>query len=133
MHKVIALVFAMLFCALAGMPTAAAQSGVTASATINGHNVNGSDASDPVQLRPGQPADVAIELTNDGSRPVEVRQVELAGRVLGLNFFTYATTVDFTVQPGQPRHPSLPARPNRAARPGDGPDGWPADRERRVR
>jgi len=90
----------MLFCGIVGMPTAAAQSGVTASATINGHNVNGSDASDPVQLRPGQPADVAIELTNDGSRPVEVTQVELAGRVLGLNFFTYATTVDFTVQPG---------------------------------
>ena len=100
MHKVFALVVAMLFCGIVGMPTAAAQSGVTASATINGHNVNGSDASDPVQLRPGQPADVAIELTNDGSRPVEVTQVELAGRVLGLNFFTYATTVDFTVQPG---------------------------------
>ena len=74
------------------MPTAAAQSGVTASATINGHNVNGSDASDPVQLRPGQPADVAIELINAGSRPVEVTQVELAGRVL------------FMFQPGEEGH-----------------------------
>ena len=100
MHKVIALVIAMLFCAFAGMSTAAAQSGVSASATINGHNVNGSNASDPVQLRPGKPADVAIELTNDGSTPVQVTEVELAGRVLGLSFFTYATTVDFAVQPG---------------------------------
>ena len=100
MSKVIAVVFTMLFCALAGMSTAAAQSGVNASATVNGHNVDGSDASDPVQLRPGRPADVAIELINDGSAPVDVRQVELTGRVLDLNFFSYATTVDFTVQPG---------------------------------
>ena len=80
----------------------------------------------------GRPADVAIELINDGSAPVDVKQVELTGRVLDLNFFSYATTVDFTVQPGG-RDTLLPARPNRAARSGNGPDGWPADRERQVR
>jgi hypothetical protein len=100
MRRTIGVVIVMLFCSLAGIDTAAAQSdGVTASATVDGHNVNAADGSQPVRLRPGEPTDVVIELTNRGGTPVGVKQVELAGRVLGLNFFTYATTVDFTVQP----------------------------------
>jgi hypothetical protein len=101
MLRTIGTVVALLFCALVGIPTAAAQSdGVTVSATANGHSVNASSSDEPVRLRPGEPVDVVIELANPTAAPVEVRQVELVGRVVGLNFFTYATSVDFTVASG---------------------------------
>jgi hypothetical protein len=96
MRKTIGILFVLLFCSLVG--TANAQSvGIAVSATANGHSVNASGPHDPVRLRPGEPVDVAIELTNDTDSAVQVKQVELAGRVLGLSFFTYATAVDFTV------------------------------------
>jgi hypothetical protein len=99
MRKAIAVLAAVLFCSLAGIHTAAAASdSVAASVTVNGHNP--SDRSEPVRLRPDEPVDVVITLTNHGGAPVSVKQVELTGRVLGLSFFTYATSVDFTVQPG---------------------------------
>src|ERR1700748_699795 len=90
----------LLCCVLMGIPPAAAQSdAVTVSATANGHSVNASSAHDPVRLRPDQPVEIAIELTNPTDAPVVVKQVELVGRVVGLNFFTYATSIEFTVAP----------------------------------
>ena len=101
MVKTISTIAALLFCALVGITPATARSDdATVSATANGHRVNASSADDPVRLRPGEPVDVAVELTNPTGSPVEVRQVELVGRVVGLNFFTYATSVDFTVPAG---------------------------------
>jgi hypothetical protein len=98
MLKTIGTVVVLLFCALCGIPTAAATyDGITVSATADGRSVSASNSNEPIRLRPGEPVDVAIELTNPTSAPVEVRQVELVGRVVGLNFFTYATSVDFTV------------------------------------
>ena len=100
MLKTIGTVVVLLFCALCGIPTAAATyDGITVSATADGRSVSASTSNEPIRLRPGEPVDVAIELTNPTSAPVEVRQVELVGRVVGLNFFTYATSVDFTVPP----------------------------------
>jgi len=98
MLKTIGTVVVLLFCALCGIPSAAATyDGITVSATADGRSVSASMSNEPIRLRPGEPVDVAIELTNPTSAPVEVRQVELVGRVVGLNFFTYATSVDFTV------------------------------------
>jgi hypothetical protein len=83
----------------AGSATAQGQ-GVTISATINGQDVAGANGSTPVVLDPEGWADVTVTLTNTGTAAVDVRRVNLAGRVLGLTFFSYATTVDLTVAPG---------------------------------
>lgn len=102
MGKALAVILAIIGCSLAGPPTAGAEpDAVVVSATANGHNVNGSSQADPVRLRPGEPVDIVIAVTNGGNSPIEITRVEFAGRVVGLTFFSYATTVDFTVPPGR--------------------------------
>jgi hypothetical protein len=72
---------------------------VTATATVGGHDVAASRASQPIRLEPGQPADIEIVVTNHGDVPVDVRQVQLEGRVLGLVFYSYVSSVDLSVAP----------------------------------
>ena len=85
---------------LAG-PVAAAQSEVeTAAATINEHDVAAAATGEPLRLYPGESVDVVVDLVNHGDRPVQITQVQLDGRVIGLTFFSYATSVDLTVAPG---------------------------------
>ena len=82
-------------------PAAAAQSGsVTASATIGGHDVAAAATGDPLPLNPVRKVDCTLTVTNDGQNPVEITDVRLVGRVLGLTFFSYSTTMDLTVPPG---------------------------------
>ena len=82
-------------------PAAAAQSGtVTASATIDGHDVATAATGDPLPLNPVRKVDCTVTVTNDGQNPVEITDVRLVGRVLGLTFFSYSTTMDLTVPPG---------------------------------
>ena len=97
----VAMVVAMAVCALFGAGTATAQTGaVTMSATVNGQDVATANGSEPLRLEPDGWADVAVKLTNNGAEAVDVRRVNLSGRVLGLTFFSYATTVDLTIAPG---------------------------------
>jgi hypothetical protein len=99
MSRLVVALVALLAWAFIGTPAAQAAT-VTMSATVNGHDVAGAGASEPLRLEPGQSVEVAIELTNQGTEPIDVRRVELAGHVLGLSFFSYATTVNFGVAPG---------------------------------
>ena len=39
-------------------------------------------------------------MTPIADHPVDIRQVQLDGRVLGLTFFSYMTSVDFAAAPG---------------------------------
>lgn len=99
--KSIAALIALFACAFVGIPAAVAQpTGVSLSATVNGQDVGAASRSDPLRLDPGESVEVAVELTNNGHVAVSLRRVELAGRVLGLTFFSYATTVALTVEPG---------------------------------
>lgn len=101
MSKSIAVIFALMVCALLGMPTAAAQTDtVTASATVDGQDVAAANEGLPLRLNPNHSVDVAVEITNHGTQPVNVRRVELTGRVLDLKFFGYSTMVDATVPAG---------------------------------
>lgn len=101
MVAMVAMVVAMAVCALFGAGTATAQTGaVTMSATVNGQDVATANGSEPLRLEPDGWADVAVKLTNSGAEAVDVRRVNLSGRVLGLTFFSYATTVDLTIAPG---------------------------------
>ncbi|WP_306361263.1 hypothetical protein [Nocardia sp. CC227C] len=90
----------MLLLVLGGGGLASAADGVTATATLDGRALDGANASDPVRFDPSRPARIVVELTNGTGEPVTVRRVDLAGHVLGLNFFSYSTTVEMTVAAG---------------------------------
>ncbi|MFE3057221.1 hypothetical protein [Nocardia sp. NPDC059239] len=80
---------------------ARAATGVSATATLDGRAIAGADAGNPVRLDPKRVAQVVVEVTNGTANPVSVRRVDLAGHVLGLNFYSYSTTVELTVAAGK--------------------------------
>ena len=89
------------FAGFAEAPSAsAATASVTVHATINGRDVGSSSASHPVRLRPSVPALVQVRITNKSSSPVDIRRVELTGRVIGLSFFAFDTSVGLNVPAG---------------------------------
>lgn len=101
MIRWIAVLIGLVACTFAGALNANAQTyTVTMSATIDGQDLGVAAGSDPVRLEPDSWADVAVELTNSGNEAVRVRRVGLVGRVVGLTFFSYSTTVDLTLPPG---------------------------------
>ncbi|WP_327144462.1 hypothetical protein [Nocardia sp. NBC_01327] len=101
-HWTSAVLVAVLLCAatLFGSGTSAADAGVRANATIDGRAIAGAGASNPVRLDPGKVTQVVVEVVNGSARPITVRRVDLAGHVLGLNFFSYSTSVELTVAAG---------------------------------
>jgi hypothetical protein len=98
--KAIGALVAVLACAFIGTAAAAAQTdSATVSATVDGRDVAAASATDPLRLDPGESVEVAVELTNHGTEAVDVRRVALTGRVVGLTFFSYATSTQFSVEP----------------------------------
>jgi hypothetical protein len=83
---------------------AGADSSVAIATTIDGTAAGGSSPAHPVVLQPDQPANIDIEVTNDGGDSVALRTVRLTGVVTGLTFFSYQTSVNLTVEPGQSTH-----------------------------
>lgn len=81
-------------------PADAAGPQITFTSTIDGHSLKDAGANSPIALRPTVSTIVKVEVTNNGSAPIEVRSVRLNARVLGLAFFSYTTRVDLTVAPG---------------------------------
>jgi hypothetical protein len=84
--------------------SAAASSSVQLKTTIDGTSVAGSSAAHPVTLRPNRPAEVDIEVTNEGTSDVTLSSVSLTGVVAGLTFFSYQTSVNLTLGPSQSTH-----------------------------
>src|SRR5271154_5757931 len=81
---------------LAGAP-ASASSGVAISTTINGRSAAQASQSEPIRLVPHQPATVNVVVTNDSAASITVGRVEISGRVLGLSFFDFSTSVSLAV------------------------------------
>jgi hypothetical protein len=81
-------------------PAGATSGPVVLSATVNGTDVASSSATHPVRLRPAEPATVNLTVRNDGVNAVAVHRVELSGRVLGLTYFSFSTSVDLSVAAG---------------------------------
>lgn len=99
--RAIGVLVVLLTWVLVGSASAGAQArGVDLSATLNGQDVGAASTAEPLRLEPGQSVEVALEITNHGRDAVELRRVELVGRVLGLTFFNYSTAVQLTVPPG---------------------------------
>ncbi|MFI9505018.1 hypothetical protein [Nocardia sp. NPDC052566] len=81
---------------------AARPEGVDMVASIDGVDIANTTAGAPLRLDPGRTVQVLIDLTNNTGAPVQIRHVDLTGRVLGLEFFSYSTAVELTVAPGKP-------------------------------
>ena len=77
-----------------GAGPAVAAGSVTATATIDGRSIGGADASNPVRLEPSKVTLVVVEVKNETANAVSVRRVDLTGHVIGLNFFSYSTSVE---------------------------------------
>jgi hypothetical protein len=95
----IATILLLAALALAG-PATAATSGVRLTATVNGVDVASASQGHPLKLVPSQPARIRLTINNASSSAITVATVKLSGRVAGLTFFAFYTSVDFTVFAG---------------------------------
>jgi len=87
---------------LISAPTADAQQvQTTVNAEVDGRDVNIAVSGDPIPLYPDKIADITVEITNNGSEPIEIASAQLVGKVLGLTFFKYTTGMESKVSPGQ--------------------------------
>ena len=83
---------------------AGATGGISISATINGHAAK--SGADAIKLSPSSSGAVDVTIRNNTASTIEVRTVRLAGRVMGLVFFAYDTSVEISLPPNteQTRH-----------------------------
>jgi hypothetical protein len=77
-------------------PALAASGSVKLAASIDGRAVAGADS---VKLKPTATGKLGVTVTNDTDRPVSIRTVRLEGRVVGLVFYAYDTSVVLDVAP----------------------------------
>jgi hypothetical protein len=82
-------------------PAAAGVAPVTLTASVNGANLAHATEADPVHITPGKPIIVGLKVHNGSELPVPVGSVDLNGRVAGLTFYSFDTSVSFEVPPGQ--------------------------------
>ncbi|WP_067721586.1 hypothetical protein [Nocardia yamanashiensis] len=97
----VAFLFTAFVSAGFGAGPAAAAGGVSATATIDGRALTGATAAHPVRLDPGKVTPIVMEVKNDTGKPISVRRIDFTGHVLGLNFFSYSTSVEMTVAAGK--------------------------------
>ena len=90
----------LLGCAIALLlpisAASAASGSVKVAASIDGHAVAGKDS---VKLKPSSSAQLGVRITNNTDQRVSVRTVRIEGRVMGLVFFAYDTSVVLDVAP----------------------------------
>ncbi|MFN2504420.1 MAG: hypothetical protein ABR540_09345 [Acidimicrobiales bacterium] len=82
-------------------PAGAAAGDARLSATIDGASVGAATEARPIRLSPRREATLAVEVTNNTSRALDIRIVRLEGKVVGLTFFAYDTAVGLKVGPGE--------------------------------
>jgi hypothetical protein len=93
--------FTLLLALLPATAVAAPPPGLVWSATINGQDVEQSTPSQPVRLGESDQARVVVDLHNRGTSEIQVRSVRIAGRVMGMAFFSYTTRLDIVLPAGQ--------------------------------
>jgi len=98
----VVMLLAMLATGLLGVQSAGAAPGTfDVAVTMDGIDAAEASAGDPIRLFPDKSVDVVLTMTNNRAEALSLRQVQFNGRVIGLNFFSYATAVDATIDPGQ--------------------------------
>jgi hypothetical protein len=91
------LAMTVLLTGLVAPTAAAAEGGVSFSATVNGQSVATSSDAHPVQLYGTRLAQVRLRVDNHTSSPVRVSSVRLEGEVLALPLFSYDTDVALVI------------------------------------
>ena len=81
-------------------PPAGAKLGLRAQASIDGRLLASSSSAHPIRLHPSRPTLLELRVSNDGDGPEIIQTVRLEGRVIGLTFYAYDTTVGLSVAPG---------------------------------
>ena len=76
---------------------------LTMRAEVDGTALSTATEARPLKLTPGHPATVTVSVDNRTSIPVVIGAVDLEGKVAGLIFFAFDTSVNFDVAPGQAR------------------------------
>ena len=79
---------------------AGASGAVASQATINGVAVAHSSGQHPVPLDPQRPGVVTLRITNAGGSFTTIHTVRIEGKVVGLTFFSYDTSVNLGVSGG---------------------------------
>ena len=67
---------------------------------MDGRDVRVSSNDRPVRLDPERPTVLRVRVHNGGDRGIGIRTVRLEGKVMGLSFFRYDTSVGMRVGPG---------------------------------
>jgi len=91
---------AVLLAVVLSAPAHAASS-VDMTARLNGVDVGKPTETHPIRLDPKEPATLELTITNNGDQAITVRTVRIDGRVLGLTFFAYDTTINTKVDAHQ--------------------------------
>ena len=76
---------------------ARAASTVDMTARLNGVDVGSPTETHPIRVDPKEPATLELTITNNGDEAITVRTVRIDGRVLGLTFFAFDTTIQTRV------------------------------------
>lgn len=76
---------------------AGAANTVDMTARLAGVDVGSPTETHPIRVDPKQPATLELTITNNGNEAITVRTVRIDGRVLGLTFFAYDTTINTRV------------------------------------
>jgi hypothetical protein len=84
----------------APLTPAGAAPAVVLHATLDGRELSTISQGHPLRLPPDQTVTVTTDVTNNTSRDLLVRSVNLNGRVMGLTFFSFETRIDLTVAAG---------------------------------
>jgi hypothetical protein len=108
---VLATTMGLLITGVAGTAAAAPRAGadvrhpgmLTMRAGVDGTALGTATEARPLKLTPGRPATVTVSVDNRTSNPVVIGSVDLEGKVAGLIFFAFDTSVNFDVAPGQAR------------------------------
>lgn len=79
---------------------ASAETAVLLSARIDGRPLGEATERNPLRLSPKRPLILQLSVTNRSDRPIQVRTIRLEGKVIGLTFFGYETTVGINVPAG---------------------------------
>jgi hypothetical protein len=88
----------------APLSPAAATPAIVLHATLNTRDVTTISQGHPLRLPPDQTVIVTIDVTNNTARDLQIRSVNLNGRVMGLTFFSFETRIDLTVAAGTTEH-----------------------------
>jgi hypothetical protein len=68
--------------------------------TVDGRRVTGLAGGEAVPLSGDTPVVVGLAVVNNGTETLQVSEVKLTGRVMGMTFFDYGTRIDADLAPG---------------------------------